>query len=156
MRIGDGLTGVLLALLGLAVVFQLRTFPEQAGFFGPSLFPAIVAAGLLICGGLLVLRAARAKESGAYGIELFGALKSRRAGLYVVLMAASIFAYAFLGEAVGFQIITFVTLFVFYVLLRPGIVFPVVTALVLTVAFDLLFREILRVPLPGGLLEGMI
>lgn len=156
MRIGDGLTGLLLALLGLAVALQLRTFPEQAGYFGPSLFPGLVAAGLVICGALLILRSVRVDLASAFVVELFGPLRSGRAALYVVLMTISILCYAFLGEAIGFQIITFTTLFVFYLLLRPGFVFPLATALMVTIAFDLLFREVLRVPLPGGLLEGII
>jgi putative tricarboxylic transport membrane protein len=156
MRIGDGLVGVLLALLGVAVVLNISTFPTQAGFFGPSLFPGMVAAGLLICGTLLFLRAARGQVANGFSIRNGEQLNVGKAASAALLMLLSILAYAFVGEMIGFQIISFVTILVFGFWLGRTAVFSFTTAIVLTVLFDVLFRILLRVPLPLGLLEGIL
>lgn len=156
MRIGDGLVGIFLALLGLSVALVISTFPTQAGFFGPSLFPGIVAGGLIICGTMLLGRAARARLAGGFSVRFEELFDRKKAAQAAFLMLSSIVAYAFLADYIGFQVISFVTLVVFGFWLRKGFIFSFSTALILTVVFDLLFRVLLRVPLPPGLLEGLI
>lgn len=155
MRIGDGLVGIFLTLLGVAVVLNISTFPTQAGFFGPSLFPGMVAAGLLICGFLLFLRAARGLVANGFSIRNADQLDVGKAASAAALMLLAILAYAFAGEMIGFQIISFVTILVFGFWLGRSALFSFTSAAVLTVLFDLLFRILLRVPLPMGLLEGI-
>lgn len=157
MRFGDGLIGLLLALLGVSVMLYVRGFPHLAGhYYGPDLFPNIVAVGMIVCGGLLILRAVRAGLPGGFSFGIVAPFNTGRAALSVFLIVLSILSFVFLGERVGFPIITFVTLLVFFLWLRGGLVFPICMALALTVSFDLLFRVLLRVPVPMGLLEGVI
>lgn len=156
MRIGDGLAGIFLLLVGSAVFLNLSTFPEQAGYFGPSLFPGIVAAGLVICGSLLLMRSIPMRAMGEFSVRLDDTFRGRTAAAAALLLLASILSFAFLGDIAGFQLITFVTVFVFGLWLQKGLVFSTAMAAILTIALDLLFGKLLRVPLPAGLLEGLI
>ena len=51
MKLGDAASGLLSAMLGVAVVLHARTFPPMPGQpVGPSLFPILIGAGLLVAG----------------------------------------------------------------------------------------------------------
>ncbi len=154
MQIGDAVTGLFLALLGLLVAAFITTFPTQAGFFGPALFPGLIAAGLVICGVLLLLRGIRAGGGWQFALEprFDGGRLLQAAGL----LLAAVLSFALLVERLGFVPLSFVTLLVLGLWLRRGLVFSLGTAVVVTLLLDLLFRQALRVPLPPGLLEGVI
>lgn len=156
MRIGDGLAGMFVALLGLAVLLNLRTFPEQAGYFGPSLFPGFVAAGLLLCGILLLMRAIRMHAAAGFSIRLDETFRGRSAATAAFLMIVSILSFAFLGDVLGFQSITFLTVLVLTLWLRKPLILSITMATTMTIVLHLLFAKLLRVPLPAGLLEGLI
>jgi putative tricarboxylic transport membrane protein len=155
MRIGDGLFGILAGILGLAVAWQAAGFPNPSGhYFGPALFPGIIAAGLILCGALLMLR--RQTAGGGFSLSAAALFGDRRATISLGLMIVSILSFVFFGDSIGFQVLTFVILTTFFIWLRGGVVFSVVLALSLAICFDLLFRELLRVPVPMGLLTAVL
>jgi putative tricarboxylic transport membrane protein len=58
LKVNDALSGAGLAALGGVVLWHIQGFPAMPGQkFGPAWFPGAIAAGLLACGVLLILRA---------------------------------------------------------------------------------------------------
>ncbi len=168
MRVGDLGLGAGLVPLALAVLWYSRGFPRIEGqFYGPGFFPGIVAAALAVCGLLLAARGLRERARGAApgapdgdepdGDETAPVAPATRRGLVSVALAfAATLAFLFAGGTLGFHLLTFATLLVFYLWLRQGPLWSLGLAAGLTLAFDLLFRMMLKVPLPLGPLAGVI
>lgn len=156
MHIHDALIGALLAMLGSAVIWHVAGFPQVAGqIYGPGLFPRLVGAGLVLFGGGLILRGMRAGALSAL-VSLPEPALLRRAVLAGLYILAAVFSIVLLGEWVGVQILVFVTMAVG---LFAGLRHPLGALLLaggLTIAFDLIFRVLLKVPLPSGPLTGLI
>jgi len=156
MRIDDRLFGALICLLGIAVLRHSAGFPAVAGqFYGPAMFPTLIGWGFVIGGG--VLCGAGLRKSGLAGTWLaFPDWRGSRRGLAgVALMAASILAFIYAGDRVGFQILAFVTMTLMYLTAGRGVVRSVATGFVVTLCLDLLFSRLLRVPLPTGWLADL-
>lgn len=147
--------GIMFIALGIIVGLEVSTFPSSS-FFGPSLFPGLITIGILLCGALLVSRAVRSNSSGHYTVQFFGPIKSKRAGLYATLIVLTSSCYAFLGDVIGFQVITLIWLFSLHMLLRRRIIMSLVSAFLITFIFDFVFRHVLHVPLPSGILTGLL
>ena len=57
MKIHDALTGAALLVSGLFILWYVQSFPAIPGQkYGAALFPGLIAAGMAICGTLLVVR----------------------------------------------------------------------------------------------------
>lgn len=155
MRIDDRLFGVLVCLLGVATLWYSAGFPGVAKqFYGPALFPTIIGWGFVVTGIFLFGTAVRRPRAGA--LLSFPDWRGAPRGLAsVILMLASVLAFIYLGDAIGFQILSFITLVALYLTAGRGVVKAVAIALVVTLSLDLLFRKLLRVPLPDGLLAGL-
>ncbi len=156
MRIDDRLFGALVCLLGIAVLWHSAGFPAVAGqFYGPAMFPTLIGWGFVIGGG--VLTGAGLRKSGFAGTWLaFPDWRGSRRGLAgVALMGASIGAFIFVGDRVGFQLLAFATLTLMYLTAGRSLVRSVATGLVVTLGLDLLFSKLLRVPLPSGWLAEL-
>jgi len=155
VRIDDRLFGVLVCLLGVATLWYSSDFPGVAKqFYGPALFPTIIGWGFVVCGIFLVGSAMRRSRTAA-GLISFADWRGTPRGLAsVVLMLASILAFIYLGDLIGFQILSFVTLVALYMAAGRKVLKAAAIALIVTLVLDLLFRKLLRVPLPDGLLAG--
>ncbi|HKB54433.1 MAG TPA: tripartite tricarboxylate transporter TctB family protein, partial [Ramlibacter sp.] len=63
MKVNDAIFGLVLLVLGVAVLFGIQGYPKIPGQpVGPALFPGIIATGLCIGGVLLVIRGLRASD----------------------------------------------------------------------------------------------
>jgi putative tricarboxylic transport membrane protein len=63
-RPADLISGALIAVAGLVVWLMTRSFPElRDGHPGPALFPGVVAIALILCGGALLIQAARRRPT---------------------------------------------------------------------------------------------
>ena len=156
MRIDDRLFGVLICLLGIFTLWYSAGFPPVAKqFYGPAMFPTVIGWAFVASGLVLVVSAFR-KAQKVEGLIAFPDWRGAPRGVAsVVLMLVSIPAFVYLGDVVGFQVLAFVTLALMYIAAGRGIATSLAVALLVTVALDLLFRKLLRVPLPGGLLADM-
>jgi tripartite-type tricarboxylate transporter receptor subunit TctC len=111
--------------------------------YGPMIFPALSGGGLLIAGGVLILRRNRAATPAAdFRPALIGA------GVAVAWVAA----YILLVEPLGFILTTFLLLALLMKYLGTRIGTAAVIAAVTAVATYQLFAIHLRVSLPWGLL----
>jgi len=60
VKLNDAVFGLLLTLVGAAVLVAIRGYPKIPGQpVGPALFPGLIAAGLCIAGLLLIARGLR-------------------------------------------------------------------------------------------------
>lgn len=63
MKINDAVFGLLLLMLGLAVLAVVQGYPQIPGQqVGPALVPGLIAVGLCLCGALLALKGLRERS----------------------------------------------------------------------------------------------
>jgi putative tricarboxylic transport membrane protein len=118
--------------------------------FGPAWFPGVIAAGLGICGVLLVVAGAR---HGAPAVALSGWIFRRRPFLGVAAVLGGLVFYIVVADKLGFHLTGIALLACWVRLLGGSWRMAAVVAVVATVAIHLSFYKLLRIPLPWGLLE---
>jgi putative tricarboxylic transport membrane protein len=119
--------------------------------FGPAWFPGVVAAGLGVCGALLIVSGAR--QRGPW-IVLPDWIYRGQPALGVASVVLGLLFYIFAADALGFHI-TGVVLLTFWMRILGSswrVALPV--AVLASVAIHLSFYKALRIPLPWGVLEG--
>lgn len=154
MRIHDALSGLLLALLAVAILITVSQYPPIPGQnVGPSAFPGLVAILLLGCSLLLIWRGVRGERRPL--VALGDWTKSTPHMVNFLLVIASLLFYIFCSEFLGFIMTgTAILAVLFYVLgVRTLLILP--TAIVATLVIHTVFYKFLRVPLPWGLLQGL-
>lgn len=148
-RRSDRWVGIVLALVGLAVLWTARGFPDVPGQkLGAGFLPMLVGAGLVACAIGLVLRSLGSAPAAARE----DAPRREHYGSALVIVAATA-GYLLLAERIGFLIVAPLVLFATFVALRvrPG---PALAcALLGTVVVHVAFYKLLRVPLAWGVLR---
>jgi hypothetical protein len=139
----DRVSGIVLALFALAVIWESRQLP--LGTFrhpGPAYVPVVLAALLLILAIFLVLTSGRA--------SLLSSITWTEWRHALAILAASIFS-VFAIERLGYRFTVLVVL-VFLVKLveRRGWLMSFVFAFSFSFGSYFLFYTVLRVPLPDG------
>lgn len=156
MKISDRLFGLLIVLLGGSVLLYGTSLPNMPGQnYGAGLFPTIVGGLLIISGALLSITGWLARDR-----ELLLAraewAKQPASIVNLVLAVASLLAFALGIRDIGFPILAFVCVSV--LLLRFGQ--PVWCAALIGLAtagfFEVVFVRLMRLPLPSGLLSGIL
>jgi putative tricarboxylic transport membrane protein len=152
VKVNDAVSGALLAALGLAVLVHVQGFPRIPGQnVGPALFPGLLAAGLCVCGALLLWRGWRARAAGWIEWPAWWRALDKRLAFGAVV-GVNLF-YLLAVERLGFVptgIVYLGALFAAFGVRRRWIV-PL--ALALTLAVHAAFAKGLKVPLPWGLLQ---
>lgn len=154
MKVNDALSGALLALLAVAVLFAVKDYPSIPGQdIGPAAFPSLLAGLLLVCSAVLVLRGVQNRA--APWVAPGAWLRSPRHLLNVGLVIGGLALYVAVSDTVGFIPLSLLILSALFLALRvrPLLVLPV--ALVATLAIHAVFYKLLRVPLPWGWLQGV-
>lgn len=159
MLLSDRITGSAVAVLGAAAFFYGSKLPPVPGQqVGPSAFPMVVGAGLVLCGALIVLGIGRHFEEVAEAdvaahatAEELEPLPAWRNWLALLPPALLVF-YALASEALGFlptaAIMVLTASLAFGA--RPKLAVPL--AIIAPFVINLIFLKLLRVPLPGGIL----
>lgn len=153
MKINDLLSGAALGALAAGVYLHARSFPPMVGQnIGPNLFPQLIAAGLMICAFILVVRGARSLGREAL-FEMPEWIGANRAALGFVMIPVALVFYIAVSERLGFiptAVLLLLALFyVFGVRTRTALIVAVVGA----VAIHAVFYSLLNVPLPWGILS---
>lgn len=153
MRGVDRRVGLVLALLGTAVFWSARAFPDVPGQrLGAGFLPMIVGAGLVLCAVLLMLRGpsqtaadvpTHTPDPGQGDRSWLGA---------PMLVLVSIGAYVALADLLGFLIVAPVCLLVLFRAFGLRWLPASGWALVGTLTVHLGFYKGLRVPLPWGVI----
>lgn len=153
MRRIDRWLGLALALLAGAVLWSSRAFPAVPGQkVGAGFLPALVGAGLLLCGLALVWRSWR----GAYAEEDASAAEREpeRLGPAAVVIGVVV-GYITLADRIGFLIVAPLGLWAVFTALRVKPLPALAWAVAGTVVVHLAFYKLLRVPLPWGVLRPL-
>lgn len=146
----------MLLALAAAMAIAAMSFPPMPGqAFGPKLFPNIVAAGFALCALMLIRRAAKAGAIKLVVVTPEWWDEPGRRGNLVILLA-SIVAYTLLVERVGFVLTTFALLVLLMKRLGASWRATLFASFLGTAMTYLMFAYWLRVPLPSGLLTGIV
>ena len=155
MKLNDAIFGVLLLALGAAVLAVVQGYPKIPGQpVGPALFPGLIAAGLCVCGVLLVARGWRQRHEAVW---LAGDdwVRSPRHVLAFATVVAAVLFYILASDWLGFLPAAVLILLALFLVLKvpPGRAVLVAAVAALLVHFA--FYKLLRVPLPWGVLKGV-
>lgn len=116
--------------------------------FGPAWFPGLIAAGLLACGVLLMLRATRGPW-----LALPDWTKRRRPLAGVAAVIGGLLFYVAAADRLGFHLTGLLLLTLWTRVLGAGWRLSLAVSAIATLAIHLSFYKLLRIPLPWGLLE---
>ena len=153
MKVNDAVFGVLLLVLGVAILWHVQSFPKIPGQdVGPGMFPGTVAAALIGCAVLLIRSGVR-DRAGRPWIEVMPGVASRRHAWSFISVIAATIALILFSDSVGFLIVAPVALFAMSVAFGVRAVTAAVVAIVGTAVIWYAFYKLLRVPLPWGVLE---
>jgi len=157
MRANDAVNGAILILFAAIMIALTASFPAFPGQkYGPSLFPRLLGAGLIICGALLVRRGLQARRAGERWLtpDPWTADPGKRVSFALVLVA--ILFYILASEAVGFILCAFLILAALF--LRFGVrwIVALPVALATTILIQYFFANLMRVPLPRGWLDPIL
>jgi putative tricarboxylic transport membrane protein len=157
LRANDVLSGLALIVFALATMTLTLSFPDFPGQkYGPSLFPRILGAGLILCGAALVRNGLAARRAGAPWLELAPWTRDPWRVTSLLLTLALLIVYILASETIGFIPIALVFLLALFVWLGVRPVPAVLTAVVTTIAIHWFFSTLLRVPLPRGWLNAIL
>ena len=157
MRANDILSGLALIVFALAMMTLTLTFPDFPGQkYGPSLFPRILGAGLILCGVALMRNGLATRRAGAPWVELAPWTHDPWRVTSFLLLLALLLVYILASETIGFIPIALVFLLALFVWLGVRPTAAILTAVVTTIAIHWFFSTMLRVPLPRGLLNAIL
>lgn len=161
-RRDDTVVALVCLALGLAAIWESRSFPEAAGGYpGPGMFPTFVGAVFAVCGLLLLarvllsLRRTRAPEDGSTTWEEAAERPTRRALLNAAAILLAVPVYVFLSDVLGFFLTVALVVGGLMVLLGTQVLRVAVPVALGVAGFVwYVFGEILLVPLPSAIWEG--
>jgi putative tricarboxylic transport membrane protein len=157
VRVNDAVSGAVLVLFALAMIWYTRTFPAMPGqHYGPALFPTLIGVGLLLTGAILIARGVA--RLGTEPLFSGGAwLRSGPQLINFLAIVGGVLLYILISDRLGFIPTALLLLFGWLLLFRGGRpISSLVIALAVTLAIDYLFSELLLVPLPLGVLQPLL
>jgi putative tricarboxylic transport membrane protein len=155
MKLNDAVFGLLLLILGAAVLVAVQDYPKIPGQpVGPALFPGLIAAGLCIAGVLLVAKGLRQRAVQAW-VQWDDWVRSPRHVLAFAVLIGSILFYILAADQLGFLPTASLILIALFLVLRVPLQKAVPIAIVATLLVHFAFYKLLRVPLPWGVLQGV-
>ncbi|EFH12372.1 tripartite tricarboxylate transporter TctB family protein [Teichococcus cervicalis] len=155
MRVNDSLLGLVLLALAGAVLWATFAFPEFPGQeYGPALFPRLLAAGMALCGLLLLPRGLAARRQGEPWLRPADWARRPVTLISFLLIPLSALAYLLLAEKLGFLPVAFLLLLGLFLWFgERWRALPV--ALAATWLVHWFFAGLMRVPLPRGPLPDL-
>lgn len=158
MKVNDALSGVVLVLLSGVIYALTWDYPGMPGQpYGPALFPRIIAVLMALTGLTLIISGLRRwRERPAVVFAEWVRSPRHAAGLIAVILSVVFYIYA--SKSLGFVLTGFIILAVLFLLLRgrAHLWSSLAIAAVTIIAIQQFFGELLRVPLPWGVLQSII
>jgi len=152
MKLNDAIFGLLLLVLGIAVLAVVQGYPKIPGQqVGPSLFPGLICVVLCVCGAILLVRGWRDRASVPW-VQAGPWTRSPSHVLAFCTVIAGVVFYILASEKLGFLITSTIVLAALMWALRVSPGRSVVIAVVASLAIHFAFYKLLRVPLPWGVL----
>ncbi|PTM41053.1 tripartite tricarboxylate transporter TctB family protein [Bosea sp. 124] len=155
MRFNDAVVGVAFLLLAGAMIAMTFTFPPFPGQkYGPSLFPRILGAGIILCSLLLILRERRGERRPWLVLDDWTG-QPRRLASFALMLAAMVF-YLLASEPLGFIPTAFLIQLGLFLWFGVRPVTALIVAICMTIAVQYFFGNLMRVPLPRGILDSVL
>ncbi|GBD44466.1 hypothetical protein HRbin40_01955 [bacterium HR40] len=157
MVFADRVWGVLALLGGLAIIFAARSFPVIPGqAYGSALVPTLIGVGFLLCGTILIVGdLRRSPRPPVFHLDPEAGSPSRL--LDVLSVPAAVLAFILLLHPLGFvPVATLVVGGLIWRFRRGRPLSALITAVTFALFTDWLFRHLLLVPLPLGLLSSWL
>jgi putative tricarboxylic transport membrane protein len=152
MKLNDAISGFLLALLALAVLVTVSSYPGIPGQdIGPAAFPGLIGTLLLICSALLIWQGLRDRSTP--WVKFGDWLRSPRHLRSVLLVIAGLIFYIYASDRLGFILCALAIILSLFLSLRTRVVVALPAAVAVTLFVHTVFYEFLRVPLPWGVLQ---
>ena len=152
MKLNDAVMGLLLLVLGAAVLFIVQDYPTIPGQdVGPGIFPGLIAVGLCIGGFILLVRGWRARATSPW-LLMGDWVQSPRHVLALVLLIGSVLFYIFAAEQLGFLICAVLILMALFQVLQVPLGRSLLISVVAALVIHFAFYKLMRVPLPWGVL----
>ncbi|MEP9354099.1 tripartite tricarboxylate transporter TctB family protein [Xanthobacter sp. KR7-65] len=154
MRFSDLVLGLLL-IAGAALLFAAAAHlpPVPGQDYGAAVFPVLTAAGIAGCGFILAVGSVRA---GPFPLAQATWIREPGAGLRAAATIGLVVADIVLAPLIGFVLAATLVLTGLFLLVRVSPVKALAIAFGASVATYLAFNLLLRVPLPRGLVEGLL
>lgn len=161
MKVTDALLGGFFVVFGLLMVWFASKFPSFAGQpYGASLLPSILAGGFIIAGVMLMVRDVQFRRAAPVGDAkpLFSLVPDLKQGGAPALLAVlgNVLAQIWIAPSVGFLPVSMAGLLVLFLVLRLRPWVAIVIAVATSLVCWWLFVGLLRVPLPRGILDGVL
>lgn len=157
MWVSDAVFGVVLLLLAVAIFVLAQAFPAMPGQdYGPALFPTLIAAGLGLCGLVLLVRTLpRVKAEGLFHVRGWEGGWGGRLG-DVLIIVGGLVAWILVWNPLGFLLGATAYAGGLMTRFRGRPLSSLALGLALALVIDWSFRRLLLVPLPLGPFTGII
>lgn len=155
MKVNDAISGAALVLLAGLVFWLTRDFPGMPGQpYGPDLFPRLIATLMALAGLGLIVSGLRRRAEGPLVVWADWVGSPRHAAGLVAVIAGVTF-YILSSRTLGFVLAGFLVLTALFLLLRgrAHVWSSLAIAAVAVLAIQQFFGDLLRVPLPWGVLQ---
>jgi putative tricarboxylic transport membrane protein len=154
--VSDVISGAIFLALAIFIFVYAQTLPPMPGQrYGAGAFPTLIALGLGGFSLLMIVQAWR-RRAGTRWIELAPWSRDRKTLGNFLLALALILVYVFFSERIGFILLSIAILLILFwrqgISLRNGAIVAVLATLVIQIAFS----DLLRVPLPRGILTNYL
>ncbi len=154
MRFSDTMLGTVLLFLGAAIAVYARTLPAVPGQqYGAAAFPTLIGLAMVACA--LVLFAKGWQQGRVALVTRTEWTRQPGALLAVFVTVLCVIAYIFLARPVGFVPVSFAILLVLFRLLSVSWGKAIFFAVAATLVTDYVFRSLLLVPLPFGVMPRL-
>lgn len=156
MKFNDSISGAFFIVCAVLIFIMTRGFPVLHGqAYSGAFFPRSIALIMALLGATLVFQGIRQRGTQPWAEALDWMRSPRHIANFALVIAALIF-YILVSDFLGFAITGSVTLYVLLFWLRgPSFwLSSLVIAIVSTLVLQQFFGQVLRVPLPWGILEA--
>ncbi|MBM3547662.1 MAG: tripartite tricarboxylate transporter TctB family protein [Alphaproteobacteria bacterium] len=153
MKFNDAIVGLVVALLGAAVIAQAGYFPKARHIpYGPGFLPTILGVGLAICGVLLIVRGISERRTQPL-LKLGEWSRSPRHVFGFALVLVCLAFYALFADDIGHFACSVLILLVLIGHLTGRWLRALWISILASIAIQFFFVDLLLVPLPWGVLE---
>lgn len=157
MRTNDIVSGLVLIAVSMGMIYLTLDFPDFPGQkYGPSLFPRILASGLILCGAILVIRGISARRAGIPWITLADWTQDPSRLVSFLMLPVLVIVYILVSEKIGFIPVAFTMLLFMFLWFRSRLIVALPVAAATTWIMHWFFASLMRVPLPRGLLTNIL
>jgi len=156
MKISDRLFGPFFMLLGVAMALYGHSLPPMHGQdYGAGLFPQAIG-GLMCLGGAVLAFEGWRKRHDEVLFALTEWTRNRSDVVNLVIVFACILGFGLFIRQIGFAVLTVVATTVLLVRFGRPWWQAVIAAVIAAAVFQYVFANLMRVPLPPGILYGFI